>query len=115
MAELRGLGAINDQLAQQGVRLIALSVDAPKDSKRVVEKNKLPFPILADEQREVLRSYGLVHAKGGPGGSDVAIPADILIDRDGKILWKHVSAKVTDRPYTEELLDVVARFPKPAA
>ena len=95
--------------------MFAVSVDAPKDSKRVVEKNKLPFSILGDEQRETIRAYGLVHAKGGPGGGDVAIPADILIDRDGKILWKHVSTNVTDRPYTEEILDVVARFPKPPA
>ena len=93
------------------MRLIALSVDAPQDSKRVVEHDHLPFPILADEKHEVITAYGLVHAHGSPDGKEIAIPAHVLIDHDGKILWKHISERVLDRPDPDDVLTIVRGLP----
>ena len=106
-AELRGLGAINDELNKEHVRLVALSVDPPKESKKVVEADRLPFSILSDENFDVVRQYGLVHPHGGPNGIDTTIPAHILIDRDGTILWKHISTRVPDRPDPDQVLEAV--------
>jgi len=58
----------------------------------------------------VIHAYGLVHEHGSPDSQEVAIPAHILIDRDGKILWKHISDRVPDRPDPREILSV-ARSP----
>lgn len=97
MAELRGLGAINDELRQSGVTLVAVSVDPPAQSAKVVQRLHLPFPILADEDRMVIGLLGLVHAGGGPGGSDIAIPAHVLVGRDRAILHRYVSTSIQDR------------------
>jgi len=84
-------------LKKLGGRLVAVSVDPPEDSRRVVQRNRLAFPILCDESRDVIRAYGLLHENGGPTG-DVAIPAHVLIDRSGRIVWKQVSSRIQDRP-----------------
>src|SRR5262249_58433151 len=89
---------------KEDVRVVALSVDSPKDSKKVVDADRLPFSILSDENFDVVRAYGLVHPHGGPKGVDTTIPAHVLIDRDGKILWKHVAKRVLDRPDPDEVL-----------
>lgn len=43
------------------------------------------------------KSYGLLHEAGGPDGEDIAVPAQILVARDGTIVWRHVARRVQDR------------------
>jgi peroxiredoxin len=110
MAELRGLGEINAELEKRGGQLLAIAVDPPKDAANVVEKNNLPFPVLCDTERKVIQAYSLVHPGAGPGGSDVAMPAHILIDQSGKIRWKYVAHRVHERPYPEEILEQIRKL-----
>lgn len=95
-----------------GVRMLAVSVDTPAESARVVARNKLPYPILSDADRTVIREYGLVHKGGGPGRSEIAIPAHILVDHDGRILWRHVATKVQDRADPDDVVAAVRRAMK---
>jgi len=113
VSELVGLQEIHDQIDRAGVRLIALSVDQPEQSRGVVEGRGLSFPILADVDRTVTAAYGLLHKGGGPGGSDIAIPAHLLIDRDGGIVWRHVARRIQDRPDPQQDLDAVRRLSAP--
>ena len=105
--ELRGFEAINDELAAMGVTLVAISVDSPAQSRDVVDRDGLPFSILADERMDVIGSLGLVHRGGGPGGSDIAIPAHVLVDADGHVLWKYVSERVQNRLAPRDVLENV--------
>jgi peroxiredoxin len=72
-------------------------VDTPQQSREVVSADGLRFRILADTSRDVVRSYGLLHPHGAPDGSDIAVPAQFLLRKDGSIAWRHVSSKVQDR------------------
>lgn len=65
-----------------GVHIAALSVDSPEQSDRVRRQYELPFPILCDTQKEVVRVWGLFNAeeKGG-----IAVPAVVLLGRDRRI------------------------------
>ena len=87
--------------------LLAISVDSVADNSHVAEKNRLDFPILSDEQRDVVWEYGVLHKGGGPGDSDVSLPAMVLIDCNGTITWRYVSHRVQDRPATEAVLQLV--------
>ena len=98
MSELRGLGAVHQVLVKRGGKLIAVCVDPPAKNREVIEKHKLPFSILSDEDRAVTKRYGLLHAKGAPDGADVAIPAHFLIDTRGRIIWEHIATTISDRP-----------------
>jgi peroxiredoxin len=73
----------------------------------VIERNKLPFTILSDEERSVTKRLGLLHATGSPEGKDVPIPAHFLIDRQGRIIWEHVATKIPDRPDPEDVINII--------
>jgi peroxiredoxin len=103
-AELRGLGAITDDLHDLGVTIVALSTDPPERSRTVVERNHLPFPILADEDGRIIDHFGLRHVGGGPRGTDIAIPAHILIGADRRIRWRHVARRIHDRLPADRVL-----------
>ncbi len=107
MSELRGLGAVNAELKQRGGQVLAIAVDPPELARAVVEKQKLDFPILCDTEAEVIQAYGLVHSGAGPGGSDIAIPASVLIDRNGAIVWKRVARRAQDRPDPRDVIRII--------
>ncbi len=87
-----------------------ISVDKPDQSRAVVEKLQLPFPILADVDRTVVKQYHLLHEKGAPDGADIAIPAHFLIDRDGVIQWRFVSDRVTNRPEPSQEIEEIRKL-----
>ena len=109
MAELRGLGAVNQELVRRGGGLITIAVDTPEQSAHVVAVNHLAFPILSDAARTVVKSYGVFHAHGGPKGTDIAIPSQFLVGKDGTVLWKYVSTSVQDRIDSAALLETIRR------
>jgi peroxiredoxin len=59
--------------------MAALAVDSPGQSDRVRRQYELPFPILCDTKKEVVRAWGLFNAeeKGG-----IAVPAIVLLGLD---------------------------------
>ncbi len=101
---------MNKELSRVGGRLLAVAVDEPQDARRVVERIGLEFPILCDTKREVIRAYGLVHEGGGLDGSDIAIPAHLLIDRDGRIISRYVSRRIQDRLDPRDVLANIRRM-----
>jgi peroxiredoxin len=73
------------ELTALGLGLAALSVDPPAASLALVKQLALPFPLLCDTRREVVRSYGLYNAaeKGG-----IAYPATLVLDRDRTVRFR---------------------------
>lgn len=70
----------------------------------------LPFRLLSAAQLPVLDDYGLSHVGGGPEGETIAVPAELLLDRNGTIVWKHVARLITDRAAPAQLLRALQRL-----
>ncbi|MBU0719555.1 MAG: redoxin domain-containing protein [Planctomycetes bacterium] len=94
-------------MEQQGGRLLAVSVDSPTESRRFAERLGLQFPLLCDTDGSVLRSFGVVHSGAGRGGADIAIPANVLIGRGGRILWRYVPHRIQERLDPAKVLKAV--------
>jgi peroxiredoxin len=69
----------------------------------------LEFPLLSDPDERVIRQYGLLDEKGH-GSSDIARPADLLLDGDGVIRWAHFTENIRVRPHPEEILAQAKRL-----
>lgn len=104
VSELRGLRGIQKELKAAGVRVLAVSVDAPHKSEQAAERLDLGFPLLSDVERRVIADYGVVDRGGGPGGEDIAIPAHFLLDIEGRIVWRRVAGRVQSRAGPQEVL-----------
>ena len=89
---------------RRGIRLAAISVDPPETNGAHRKKLGLAFPLLSDTTRETIKRYGLLHRGAGPGGSDVSLPAEILIDSTGTIRWVNLTESATVRLKPEEVL-----------
>lgn len=88
---MRSFEQSKDQLAARGVRLIALSVDPPDVTETLRQKQKYTYTFLSDVKAEVIRRYDLLHPRGGINETDIARPAEFLIDAKGIVRWVNLS------------------------
>lgn len=83
-----------------------------QSSERVrtyIEKAGLPFTILIDESRSVLKTYGVWHAVG-LAAWNIARPAVFLIDRSGAIRYSFVADRQDEFPTSEQIMKEIEKI-----
>jgi peroxiredoxin len=68
-----------------------------------IEETGLPFDILIDEPRDVLRAYGVWH-RIGLDAWNISRPAVFLIDIDRRIRYSFIGDQQREFPKQEEIL-----------
>ena len=86
------------------MRPVAISVDTPEVSRNLAGKAGYTFPILSDPQTETIRRYNLLHKGGGPEHSDIARPAEFLVDTSGTVRWTNFTEDIRIRAKADEML-----------
>lgn len=71
--------------------------------RRYIEETGLPFNILIDESRDVLRAYGVWH-RVGLDAWNIARPALFLIAPDGRIRYSFVADRQHEFPTHDEIV-----------
>ncbi len=104
----RSLGKFNEV----GIRPVAISVDAPEDSRKLAQSQGYTFPILSDRNADVIRRYDLVHAKAGITGNDIARPAEFMIDSSGTVRWINLTENYWVRARPEQVLEAANSLKK---
>ena len=90
----------------QVVTVVAQSSEAVRT---YIEETGLPFNILVDESRDVLKAYGVWHAFGLYSWN-IAKPALFLIDRSGAIRYSFIASRQEEFPTHEEILGAIDRM-----
>jgi peroxiredoxin len=69
-------------------QVIGISVNDPFANKAFAEKNRLPFPILSDYNREIIRTYGVETPDfAGLKGYTVAKRSIFIVDKNGLVRY----------------------------
>ena len=111
---MRGIEKYLPEFQAAGIQPVAISVDAPDVSRDLARKAGYSFPILSDSKAEVIRDYHLLHVGGGPDGTDIARPAEFLIDSSGTVRWRNLTEDVRIRARANEMLAVAKSLPGPS-
>lgn len=75
----------------------------------VVSKNHLPFDVLSDVGAKVIREYGLIY-HDPIGRGDIALPANFLLDQNGRVAWRWLAKGVQDRADPADVLDAINKL-----
>ena len=103
---MRGIEKSLARLSEVGIRPVAISVDAPDVSRNLAQNQGYTFPLLSDQNVEVIRRYDLVHAGAGENGHDIARPAEFLLDSTGTVRWINLTENYWIRARPEQVLEV---------
>lgn len=91
------------QLQAKGAILLGVSADSAKSHAKFSRKYELPFPLLADEDHQIVRAYGVWGEKKFMGRTYEGIHRmTFLIGADGLI--NHVWTKVKPEIHATEVL-----------
>ena len=81
-----------DRIEQADTQVVALSVDPPERSAGFREEAKLPFELLCDPDREVVKLYHLLNPHEHDG---IAYPAIFVIDPEGRVRYRSLDRTVS--------------------
>jgi len=77
-------------LSERGVRVVGVSADGPSAQRRFKEKYRLPFTLLADEDRAVARAFGVRLILGMPHRQSFLI-------NEGRVVWRDLRASTAEQ------------------
>jgi peroxiredoxin len=104
---LRGFERRLNEFHARGVEVVAISADSNEQSRKLGASQGYTFPFLSDTRAEVIRRYGVLHARAGEDGRDIARPAEFLVDATGTIRWVKLTDDVRVRARPEDVLRVI--------
>jgi len=120
-AQLDELVEIYEHLNQKGVSIYAASVDEPALAIPIQEHVGNKITILCSVSEQVLKKIGVVDTKGAPwydrmlfGAPErpIAMPATLVINKEGSIIFVSRSTRVDDRPRMNQILTSLTLLPK---
>jgi thioredoxin-dependent peroxiredoxin len=93
-------------LKKKGAMVVGVSADSTESHEKFAQKQKLTFPLLSDEKKEMIKAYGVWKEKSMYGRKYFGIErTTVVIDEKGFIC--HIFRKVRVDGHTEEVLAMV--------
>ena len=106
----------HDQLRAAGLTIFAGSVDAPAEAEPLQRHVGDGITILCDVPVSLLDTIGVRDERGAPwydrllvgaAKRDISMPAALVIDPSGRIVFAHRSTRVDDRPRPADILAAI--------
>ena len=95
-----------DELNKKGAVLLGVSTDAAKSHAKFAAKFKLPFTLIADEDRRIVEAYGVWGEKRFMGRKYMGTHrVTFLVDADGMV--RHVWPEVKPELHAAEVLAMI--------
>jgi len=107
---LRGFQHRLSEFEARGIRVVGISVDLPEASRRQSQKMGYTFPLLSDPDTKVIRRYDVLHPTAGPKGSDIARPAEFLLDSNGIVRWVNLTENIAVRARPGQVLEALHQW-----
>jgi len=91
-----------------GIRPVAISIDAPDISRKLSEEAGYTLTFLSDPAMDVIRRYDVAAQEMG------ARPAEFLVDASGVVRWRYLTDNVYARATSGQVIDAARTLPAPA-
>lgn len=92
-----------ERFKSEGYEILGVSADSQKRQQNFKNKNELPFPLLADEDKEVINAFGVWGPKKFMGREYEGIHrTTFVIDEEGTI--NEVISKVKTKDHAAQIL-----------
>jgi len=95
-----------NELLGKGFAVVGVSPDSEKSHQKFIEKHSLPFPLIADTEKEILKSYGAWGLKKLYGREyEGVLRTTYIIDENGII--EKVFKKVKTKDHVNQILESI--------
>ena len=92
-----------EMLINKGYKVVGVSADTAKSHQKFIEKYQLPFPLIADTEKEIIKAFGVWGSKKFMGKTyDGIHRTTFLINENGVI--EEVIAKVDTKDHARQII-----------
>jgi peroxiredoxin len=107
----------------KGATLVAITPEKSENISKTIEKTKATYPILFDDGLKIMKSYDVAFAvdnktiekykgygidfttvNGANNGAHLPVPALYVINKNGRIVFRHFDKDYTKRPSVADIL-----------
>ncbi len=100
------------RLVDLNAQVVGIGVTDPFSNKAFSEKNRLPFPVLSDYNRGVIKQWGLeLFDFAGLKGYTVAKRSIFILDQTGVVRYVWISEDPTVEPNYQEIQKALEQIP----
>ncbi len=93
-----------DKFAKAGIEIVGISPDSEESHDKFRDKMGIPYPLVADTEKEVAKNYGVFGKKSFMGREFMGvIRTTFLVDKTGKII--KVFDRVKPAGHSKEVLE----------
>ena len=94
-----------EDLRKKGYEVIGVSIDNDKSHQRFIEKNQLPFTLIADTEKELVQAYGVYGEKKNYGRTYMGVfRTTFIINEEGIVERVLDSKEVKTKIHAEQIL-----------
>lgn len=90
-----------EQFVKEGCEVLMITSIDKEQSEKVIKDLGLKMPLLSDSSCKVFRAYELGQALGAP------LPGQFVLDREGKLRFKHLFSFLSPNASVEKLLQAL--------
>ena len=105
--ELEQLQNYYGTIRTYGGEIYAVSIDSPEVNRALRERVGADYIFLSDPDATVLDQLNIRHHTPNPSGKDIAIPTQILVDKNGIVRWIYRPSNYRIRARPETVLAVL--------
>lgn len=98
---IKALNENYEQFTSRGVEVLMITSTDERQSQIVVNDLRLKMPLLCDPSCSVFHCYNVGQALGAP------LPAQFVLDRQGKLRYKHLFSFLSHNASVETLLEAI--------
>jgi len=89
---------------EKGYKVLGVSPDSEASHQKFISKYNLPFPLIADVDKEIIKAYGAWGPKKLYGREyEGLLRTTFVINKEGRI--EHIFTKVKTKEHTNQILD----------
>ncbi len=96
-----------DELTARGFAVLGVSVDSEQSHKKFIEKHELPFPLIADTDKELVQQFGVWAEKSMYGRKYFGtLRTTFIINQDGIIEQIFQPKQIKTKTHGEQILSL---------
>lgn len=92
-----------NEINQKHGRVVLVTPEQPESIKKMIEKTNATFPVIHDEDYEIMKDYQVAFKPDKHDGM-LPVPATYIIDTSGKIAWHQFDTDYKNRSTVEDIL-----------
>lgn len=97
-----------EELRKQGYEVIGASIDNEKSHQRFIEKNSIPFPLIADTDKKLVEAYGVYGEKKNYGRTYMGTFRTTFIINEEGVVERIIDSKaVKTKIHAEQILNTI--------